>query len=461
MTMFGIDITIKNIDDRSTCVDRYIDSALKRNDERKVFKQFLQIKTSKGEDVFEEIVRNSKLKSAELLEKGIEIPNTVLFDFAIASLKSKHVGNLTVYDLITRKIIEDQNPKFVTLHKNIDANKFDGKTPFGYPEASKRAQGVLAAKVKDSLSEVKIDYLEYKLTKEKIEEYSREMFLAVNKFGLKGQSLVNYLQALFYLENIQESEPKGDYLIKSMIAESLKSGVEITAIYPKCLRLVYPNGNRLSLIDDPFDESQLSVIDKGGKEYLLPSESGFKDRAKDLLDTMKALGIKLKLVVLIMDVDIDDLFDNNLNYISNEDIRTASGRINIYKQNLSNHQSGVADVYTLTQFLEVNHLLEKFRSIKQNLYRDLARGNSIVSEKLIEDRVNYRYQGDLRIFGRADRKVAREKVLKQISTEVALQVLLIENTFVISQDRGVENYYTAGIGDKYPVFFSDLAEGNM
>lgn len=461
MTMFGINIPLESIQDETSQIDGYIDTVLKRNDERKVFKQFLEAKASEGRTVFEGFLMKSTQESKKSLESDLHVEENVLLEFAISRLKRKKGGTLSSYDRIVRKIIEHENPNFIQLHKRIDKGTFDGRIPFGYPNASKDAQNILIAKIKDSSLQIKAEYFKQKVLKEKLEEYAREMFHGINKLDLSGDKLVHYLGALLYLKSNQEAPPKGEQLIKSMIAESIIYDNKISVIYLKCLRLTYPKGKNLCLIDNPLDEKNLNVEDINGKTYVLPSEINFRSNLEKLTSEMQNQRVAIKPIVLIMDIDMYDLFVGDERFVPEEDVCTAIKKISSYQSVLKNEFGNSVHVDTVTQYLENNCLKEKFFDLKRGVLNSLQRGTSKMPESLVEERINYRFEGDKKIFGRGDRNTARLKVYNQISTEIALQVLLEESTFVISQSRGVENYYTAGAGNQYPVYFADLAEGNM
>lgn len=60
------------------------------------------------------------------------------------------------------------------MHNNIDAGKFDGKVPLGYPDACKNAQSILNAKIKDSIPQMRAEYLKDKFIKKKCRNYQEK-----------------------------------------------------------------------------------------------------------------------------------------------------------------------------------------------------------------------------------------------------------------------------------------------
>lgn len=455
MTMFGINIPIENIR-KKTYIDEHVDTVLKRNDERKVFKQFLESKTSSGQIVFDEINKTARLKANELLQNDINIPSDALFGFTISSLKNIKSGKLNVYDSIVRKIIEEQCPKYKTLHQNIDSGKFKGSTPFGYPDASKRAQGILNAKIKDSLSEIRTDYLKDKMIKEKINEYSREMFHSINKLGLSDFEVVRYLKVIFELSTVEEYPRTKSADLKQIVAIAIKRNEEINLIHIKCLRFVYPRSGGVEILTHTDDV----VVDGIRGKYVPKSEKKLFTRLKKVSDIFTNNGLRINFKVIVADDDLDLLFPSGNKYVDKLSLDNAKKQAKTYVDLISKKHDANFSFENMSDL--ISRLGTGYFQFREQVLRDIkaGKGNFVNPNFFEKDRVDHQYEYYQMLFGNDySREEARRSIGEQTASTIALEKVIEcfgKNTILIEENRGGDNNLIAN--RKFPVVFTRLRD---
>lgn len=454
MAMFGINVSINNIECCKSLVEGEINAVLKRNDERKVFRQFLESETLSGEKVAGRIGKSIKEETGDLLNKGVEVSKQTLLDFAISGLKTKMNGNLSIYDTLVRKIIEDQHPEFTKLHNLLDKGKFDGKLPFGYPDASKNAQAILVGKIKDTLPKTVREYFEQKLTGERIRELAREMFYGVNKLKLREEKLVNYLKIIFELGQIQTNVIENSSILKESMAMALNKRTVLKLVFIKCLRFSYPKGVGLKLITHL---GKTNIEDRFGGIFLTTDESGLFQNLQHLISIFRENGVELSPLVMVADNDLLDNFPQNMgDIIPVSDINKAQLDTDIYINELKLH-SGRVKVRRFTEILESKSLADKYGDVRRKVLDSLKRGDGrLVREKVIEEMINFRFERDQALFAKATRAIAKERVNQKLASMIAMQVLVEDGLFLVTNSHGNENKLVAG--GKIPVFFTDLYE---
>lgn len=460
MTMFGINIPVKDIRTTHTVFDGEIDMALKRNEERKIFRKFLDSNTSFGKkiiDVMKELVDG---EVGSLVER-VEVSEQILVDFTISRLKTLTSEDLNVYDFLTRKIIENQKPEFTKLHSALDKGKFDGRLPLGYADASKNAQGILLAKIKDSLPKIKRSYFEQKLIGEKIREFSREMFYGINKLDLKDEALVNYLGILFELSLKKTAPTENEPLLKKQISKSVVTGIPIEVIYIKSLRYAYPGGKNMKIIDH-IEDDQTTNLD-GTKRYYY-NEHLILERLQAFIDIFKHHGVLANTTILIADNDLEILFPKGGSFVPEKDVLEATVSAENYSQNLKLAANDVTNnVHLLTNFLQKNNLERKYQESVRHVYLDAKGPKRIVREADVEERVNYRFEFFGSIYGKNyTRGHARETMCNQIAHTMALSEVFKSfsaTPLVVVDFRGNENKLIGGLDpDSRSIFLTKLKE---
>ncbi len=445
-------MSLSGIREDNSNIDNEVRADLRRNDERKTFNKFLVSRTSVGSLVIDKIIESAKERASSLLENGESIPNQTLFDYAVLRLKTRLSGNLSVYDSVIRKIIEDQNPEFKSLHREVDRGTFDGKLPFGYPDASKNAAGILEAKIKDKLPTVKDSFLEQKVVAEKIRELTRKMFFGVNKLGLSGENLVNYLGILFELESIQTAPVEGFDLLTKYISSGCQNALPIEFYYIKCLRFSYPNGARLKIITHLGAED---VRDKLGGIFLSTDETGMSKSIGDFERIFINRGLRVRSTILVADNDLSDNFPGDFgDIIPGEDVKRADHDAEIYLDNLKANLKN-SKVIRLTSLIDELGKRREYENIRTTVMSSLRHGDGkFVSEKVIEGLIEYRFDRDKAIFEKSTREIARERVYRKMASQIAIQVLASEGRLLVTNSHGNENGLIAG--NRMPIIFTDI-----
>ncbi|MDP3994257.1 MAG: hypothetical protein Q8P91_00305 [bacterium] len=452
--MFGINVPIKHIEDGKSLIEEEVEIALKRNDERRVFRRFLESETLSGEKVTEKIGKSIKEEADGLSNKGIGVSKQILLDFAISRLKAKMNGNLSTYNTLIRKIVEDQHPEFTKLHNLLDKGKFDGKLPFGYPDASKNAHTVLVGKIKDTLPKIKKVYFEQKLTGEKTRGLTREMFYGVNKLGLRGEKLVNYLKIIFELGQIQTDTVGNASTLKESIAMALNKEMCLKLVLVKCLRFSYPRGVGLKLITHL---GTANIEDRFGGIFLTTDESRLFQNLQHLVNIFKENGVELSPLVMVADNDLLDNFPQDLDdTITVSDVNKAQLDTDIYINELKLYSDEI-EIIRFTEILESKGLAVKYGNFRKEALDSLRRGDgSLIKENVIEEMINFRFERDQALFVKATRIISRERIYQKMASMIAMQVLAEDGLFLVTNSHGNENKLVAG--GKIPVFFTDLYE---
>lgn len=453
MTMFGINIPIENIR-KKTYIDEYVDTVLKRNDERKIFSDFLKSITSGGDTVLNELTRFSLGEARKMMELGAKIDQTEIINFALSRLKAVKSNNMSEYDLIIYKVVEELEPRFKKLHLSLANGKFDGKLPLGYPDVSKKASSILIGKIKDKHVDLVEPYLVEKILLEQIRLYSREMFYCINKGS--GDAACNYLGIRHEMFKLRSADELNTNIIRDAIIKSLSTGEELAVLSPKCLRFSYPYGNRLKIINHTGSET---IKKKDGTNYLFRDENMYLSKLVQLKHVFEKFGIKTNFMVLIMDRDVSDYFPSDGGgIIPVQDLSTCKNDITEYTSAVSKQlgQYGVM-VKTFTDFLGPD-LLKEFLKRKAERLAKAKRGG-LMRESFIENRVEYYFESKNRIFKNAPSKdFSRERVYAELASQQSLDIFndIHTNYMVISDD--LFNMSSVLGNGKIPAYFADLGK---
>ncbi len=454
--MFGINIRIGKISRNSFFIDDGVDTVLKRADERKIFRQFLNSEDSEGYVILSKLLKSSEEEAEKQINSGQRADKNTLLEFAVSSLKTMAGGHLNLYDSFVRKIIEDQSPEFKMLHDLVDKNKFDGKLPFGYPDVSKRAAGILVAKIKDSLESIEPEYLKRKFFNEKVRGLAKEMFHGINKLGLEGKELVSYLKIIFEISEIEICEPIVPFDFKNMIARAITVGETINLTHIKCLRFIYPKSGGVQILTDIGDV----VVDGVTGKYIPKSEKNLFLRLKKVNDIFKKNGISTNFNIVIADDDLDLLFPAESVYVSQDNLekakREAMKYINFIKEKYANDFSFT----TISSLISKNST--KYFSFRETVLKDIKNhGAKFVNPDFFEkDRVDHQYFYYQQLFGSDySRAEARRSIAEQTASTIALKELvnmLGGNILLVEENRGGDNKLIAN--GTVPIIFTKLRD---
>ncbi len=429
MTLFGINLNLNTriIDNQKDLSSVLTEKILKRKDEREKFQIFLNSKLDDGITVFESICNKAKETSEQ---NNDEVPNEILVNFVTNKLKQ-----VDLYKQLTRQIIEEINPEFALLHKKIDKEKFDGKVPFGYPNANKLAEGLLQAKIKDSITnQTRLDYLTENKIEEKIREMTREMFFAINN-GSKDKQILQFLNIRFELLSQKSIEETKSDKVKRILLDSIINGTKVTIYHPKCMRFCYPNGDSLEIIDHIGDHT---IKTKDGNDYFLPGEDQHLSQLSEIKKILETNGVNVSFVVLVMDQDLDNCFPRDGGgIISPENITKAESDGKIYYSKLKEilAKKGI-NVLTQTEYFNNAGQLGEYQKKKNERISSLKKGN-LIKENFVEERVNYFYESKRKIFKNPpNRDFARLRVILEMASMLSLDILsdIETNSILIAEN---------------------------
>lgn len=462
MTIFETIFTDEQICVNSSSIEEHVNVILKRDNERNMFNQFLNSVNSTGTKVSDILDNQSEIHTTKMANKGIVVDDNLVFEFAVSVLKMKNGEPSSPYDLIVRKIVEQNEPEYVNLHHNIDAGKFDGKVPLGYPNVCKNAQGMLNAKIKDSIPQMRIEYLKNKFIKEKVAELSREMFYGINNLNLKDGDLVRYLSVMFELSLKKVAPIENEPMFKKQIAEAIQLSIPVEIIYIKSLRYSYPDGKRMKVISH-LDDEQTFNQDGSVRHYY--NEYLILDRLKEFKNIFSHYNISANLTILVADNDLDILFKKGAGFVPDSDIDLAKVEVQKYIANLQVATNDLtSETYLLTKFLKHKKIENKYQDKVNIVYLDTTKDKRThITEKDIEERVNYRLEFFRGIYGNNYSKdIARQTMNRQVAHVMALSEVFKnfdQPPIIVIDFRGNENKLIGGLDPKSrSVFLTKLKE---
>lgn len=454
MSLFGTTVElnmadvaqIDPLDERLTC------QVLKKHKERTVFLEFLRSKLVDGKRVFEH------MQEKALEADGHNISTAETVDFVLSELKLQANGLISPYKALVDSQITAIDPNMETSQNLLASGKIDPKQmPQGYPILHKRAEGIILAKVRESIKEGDKKYVaERKSIVEQMREMARELFFAINKLGLEGGNLKDYLMILFEISLAEEADQIQPVEFRRQLAESLISGSPLKLVHIKCLRFVYPKEGGVRILTNTKDV----VIDGVLGKYSPKSEENLFPRLCNLRDLFERYGITIQFTVCLADNDLDLLFPEGNRYVNQECLEKA-------RQNLSDYIAYLKQKHGDTfKFVTLNDLAKesggKYKVLYEEVVQDLTqmRGRYVNSNFFERDRVNHQFEYYQRLFGPSySRKEARRSIIAQTASTIALKEslrVLNESLILIEEDRGGENKLIAG--GKVPVLFVKLRD---
>lgn len=437
--------------------ERLVTDILKRSNERRIFGQFLNTPTPSGQSVFNCLLNEAK-KEAE--SQSTMPTKEMVTTFVLNELKARKNAHLNLYDHLVFAGIEELEPRFRSYQRLFAQGKMSATDmPKEYPTFRNKIEGLLKAKIKDGVKrEAGVAYLTRENLIRRLRELSREMFFAVNKLGLEGENLQMYLRIVYQINKLSVAATERNRTFKEMLGRAIKEGEELDVFTIKCLRFTYPYGNRLKLITSMGTEG---VPNKDGEiHYPLKEENYFK-YLYDFTDILQQEGIVVNTTVLVADLDLDDYFpDGKGHFVPNEDITRARQDILTYTESVRTANCRRTNVFLMSDYLNKFNPSKEYTEIKNRVMQDLIQNKrNYLPENIVEARVNYRYGSNFRIFGIQDRPFARQRVCAQLASLFALKVLTSDMTFLLAEDKGMENKLIGGGEEEgLPVVFVKLRD---
>lgn len=446
IAMFGYKLEA-SVSSDAQVIERIVDSCAKRSDEKVILMAF--IKT-----VLPELIQ--KVGSIDIpIDQIGRVNKETVVNYYLSELKLRKNSPFSVYDDLVFKIIEQAGDLSARKYiQSLKAQKIGVEVPPIFPSQRKRADAIVMGKLRSDIDEDEvIAYLRRQELDREIRRISQDMFYAINN-GLIGTEILKYMGIMHDLIVLETASPINESKMKRFILRSIKDGIALNLVHVKCLRFSYPEGVSLKLITHL---GSMKIKDRFGGIFITTDESKLFENLKYLIDIFERNSIKLRILVMVADNDLLDNFPQKMDdIIPISDINQAQIDTNLYIEELNKYSNGV-EVKRLTDILEEKGLANGYNDIRELVLISLRRGDSkFITEKVIEDMVNYRFERDKALFERVTRAISRERVYQKMASIIALQVLEEEGLFLVTNSHGDENKLIAG--GKMPIFFTDLCE---
>lgn len=448
IAMFGYKLEA-SVSRDAQIIERLVDGCAKRSDEKVILATFI-------ETILPELIQKVGSMDISIDQIGRVNKETVV-NYYLSELKLRKNSHFSVYDDLVFKIIEQAGDlparKYI---QSLKVQKLGVEVPPTFPSQRKRADAIVMGKLRSDIDENEIiTYLRRQELDREIRRISQDMFYAVNN-GLVGPKILRYMRVMYDLRVLETAFPTNELKMKRFILRSLKDGIALNLVHVKCLRFSYPKGISLKLITHL---GSTKIEDRFGGIFITTDESKLFENLKYLADIFERNSIKLRTLVMVADNDLLDNFPQKMDdiiHVSN--INQAQIDTDLYIEELKKKSNGV-EVKRLTDILKEKDLTNRYNDTRGLVLTSLRRGDSkFITEKVIEDMVNYRFERDKVLFESVTRVVSRERIYQKMASIIALQVLEEDGLFLVTNSHGDENKLVAG--GKIPIFFTDLCEEN-
>lgn len=248
--------------------------------------------------------------------------------------------------------------------------------------------------------------------------------------------------------------------LKGQIAESIQLGMPVEIVYIKSLRYSYPNGKSMKIISHLEDEE---TTNRDGTVRHYYNEHFILDRLKELKNIFDHYNISNNLTILVADNDLDILFKKGAGFVPDEDIDRAKEEVEKYIDHLQSAARYLTnETYLLTEFLKYKGIENKYQDKVNVVYLDTTKDKrTYITEKDIEERVNYRFEFFRGIYGNNYSKDnARQTMNRQVAHVMALSEVFksfSQPPIVVIDFRGNEIYCGLDLKSR-SVFLTKLKE---
>jgi|GEM_PF-6209123 len=429
INIFGTTIEAPKIND-SHFIDNLLVEIAKKDSERKILKEFLI-------DKLEEITQKAISQTESMDVSGIN-PQTLSFYLTQLKLSGAF-----------------ENMVLKTIDNNTSRQILQGKSPIlppDFPGQHKLAEVLVYGSISSSIGSQECrQYLTYRNIQTHLQSISKDLFYATNN-GLNVEQSLRFMGIMYEFEKLKTTDFTNSSQIKKNIVNSIVAGVPLALVHIKCLRFTYPGGDRLSLLTHTLPDNNPSNFSRRPQD-----ESPIFDNLMHVKSVISNFGINVQLTLLVSDQDIIDYFPRGGDgIIPDEDIISAQSAVIKYAKVVQS-RAPFSKVELLRQYLECHGLLAQFEQIRDKIISELNRGQSTISEKFVESKVNYRFESNSKIFkNRTDRNFARTRVYSQVASLQALSVLG-QDCILIEEDHGNDNRFIGGYKQSaLPVIFVEL-----
>ncbi|MBI2590877.1 MAG: hypothetical protein HYW33_03300 [Candidatus Blackburnbacteria bacterium] len=459
MNLFGcrVNINLSNFPEPTSLQERLGVQLIKRDTERTIFNDFLNSRLRLGCTIFEDMQRRAE---ESMSGKASQVDQATLSDFIVQELKARRNGTYSAYDHLVFDSMQALDSRAHTVQIALQNKKLAPQNvPAFYPGLRNKTEGLLKAKIREGLGDKEYDlFARREAVVRLLKEMSQEMFYGINKLGLNGESLQRYLRVLYLMGTLEVAPLERPGVLRQMVGKAIKDNVSLNLLTIKCLRFTYPYGNRLKLITSMDAEG---VPSREGKIHYPLNEANYFDYLHEFSDIFTQEHIVLNTTVLVADLDLQDYFpDGKGHFVPDNDIQMAHEDIQKYTQNVQSRAGGGIVVLPLSRHLREHNLQQAYDQIRSLVMTDLlANKRTYLPEGIVETRVNYRYESNKKIFGIQNRNLARTRVCAQLASLFALQTLAGNITFLLAEDKGLENKLIGGKQKEgLPVVFVKLRD---
>lgn len=454
MNIFGVSIDLDyNMLQSNHLQERLVAQTLKKAGERRAFASFLNGSDLEGQRIYDCLLQ----KSANINGSSAVTPQLIK-DFVVSELKATKFAQLSIYESIVRSVVESLDPSLRASHAVLDKNRSLAEISPKYPSIRNKAECLVKAKLAEDDPRLVEVFLKRKSLESQLREMSQVLFFGINKLHLDGENLVRFLHIMFDLKMITEAGTERLHVLMNMVGEAIKNKTPLKLINLKCLRMTYPLGKNLRLLTSM---ENAVVINKDHGEFRPPSEEQYFEKLNRVNKIFTRQGISTSQFSLVVDTDLIDHFSHGgSGLIPDVDIIKAQNDIPIYVDNMQKVAGERCKVTTLTQYLDNERLAERFHQIRDEVLVDLeSRTHKLIDAKIAEDRVDYRFTSNERIFGKKNREHARFSAFNQMASLFGLQVLAGKNVILVVEERGIENKLMGGRNNKdLPIIFVGLTQ---
>lgn len=436
--------------DYSTIVDQIVS----RNSELKLFKQFLDSNDNGAKIADRLFVLAQNKVSQEPLNGYTETAKDELVEAIIRGYKQKREDHsLTAYDELILDLIAVENNQRVLVNKVKQGKISLNNLPNSFPGMRKRAEVFFRGKVTSDLKPD--DYLRYKAEKQYtsiLRDYARDLFFVANN-GAE-EKTVDFLRLKYELDKIKTSDPITSERLRQLILKAMVDGEPLELVHIKSLRFTYPQGTNLKILDDTEAVEQAGFP---GEIRRYPTEEVIFQRIDRLREIFRQAGISTRATLIVSDHDLNYCFPTEQNIVPAEDVARGQIAGRKYIDALRSLHPEVETIRSLTEFLVEKELSEKFERTFTALVREGEQGGGkLISEKVLEMRVNEQFEHYKQMFGRYSRKLARFTAIQQISSLLSLSVIFESFTttpLMVIDSRGFEDRLIGGCNPNSVVKF--------
>ncbi len=446
INLFGITIEAPSGND-GQYFDHLLTTVAKKDNERQLLKRFLLTNSR-----LEEITASAQESASQ--HSDIDHLKPQAIEFYLSQLKQTGLYEQAVLRLISRDHLFRSAP----YAAQILAGK-SPELPNYYPSDHKKAEilvvGALISAI--SLPECR-QYLARHLVKSRIQEIAKNMFFAINR-GLNPEQVTTFVSIIYQLEKIQAAPTLGN--LREVLLNAILSSSPVELVHIKSIRFTYPGGSNLRVIEDTAPVEQLTV-DQGHRLY--PSEEVIFSRLNAVASIFRTHGLSVNTSIIVSDHDLQYCFPSQQGIVPSSDVSLAHQSVNRYISYLRQHHPECQNIYTLTEYLQLSHAVDRYDQLFSMLvFQGHGGGGQHVSEKILEMRVNSQFEHYRDMFGPGyTRELARFTAIRQIANVLALSAVF--ETFptipiLVIDSRGFEDQLIGGYNPKSVAkFFTKLKD---